>query len=267
MESELVDASESELKPRDLFHDYLFVSRDQTTKAFDEANRDHLTDAIGAIGQILSMHVILAAKGAHILGLRLDAFALSRTALETLVSALHLARQRASIEVACLLRSALESGCTALHISKDATAYESFLRHTYHSTKSINAAKKEISVIGELWGALSQGAVHVTRRGHGPELECDERDGKLVANVNFHFGVRAPKHIQDEMALALISLTAEIIARTQELSLLDEDPAHPGWRRVPGTSMIYRSGTDAAITKRHRHLLSLMDRVRSSQSK
>jgi hypothetical protein len=113
MESELVDASESELKLRDLFHDYLFVSRDQTTKVFDEANRDRLTDVVGAIGKILSMHVILAATGAHILGLRLDAFVLSRAALDTL-SALHLARQRANIEVACLLRSALESGCTAL---------------------------------------------------------------------------------------------------------------------------------------------------------
>jgi hypothetical protein len=259
-----VEEDRVELSLHDSLNDYLFACRDRTTKAFDHENPALLAEAIASIGRILSLKVIMLAKGAHLLGLRFDVFALLRTALDTLVSALHLARQRAHIEVACLVRSSLESACTALHISKDAKAYESFLRQTYHSTKSIHAAKKEIPLVGEIWGALSQVAVHVNRQGHGPKFERGESRGEWVGTVDLDFQARAAEPDRDRMSLVLISLAAEIVARSQELSLLDEDSAHPGWRRLPGTSTILYSATNARIDERHRQFLSLADAKRNA---
>jgi hypothetical protein len=265
MEPEPMDAPQPEQTFRDLLDSYVFGSRERTTKAFDADNADLLNEAIGSIGKILGTQVILFAHGAHVVGLRFDAFALVRTALDTLVSALHLARQRAFIEAACLVRSALESGCTALHISQDPDAYENFLKHTYHSTKSISAVKKEIPVLGEIWGALSQIAVHVSRRGHGPKWERDETSGDWAATVDFDFQARPAVPEKDHMSLLLISLAAEIVAKIQELSLFDEDPANPGWRRAPGIPLICSTGTGDAIESLHRRVLSLGDTVRNSQ--
>lgn len=90
---------------------------------------------------------------------------------------------------------------------------------------------------------------------HGAVREtCDESDGDWIATVNLDFQARTADPNQDRMALTLISLAAEIVARTQELALLDEDPARPGWRKVPGTSMIFCSGTVAAIDERYQQI-------------
>jgi hypothetical protein len=62
----------------------------------------------------------------------------------------------------------------------------------------------------------------------------------------------------------LISLAAEIVVRMQELSLLDEDLAHPGWRRLPGTSMILCSSTNAVNENRYQQFLALANSRRCS---
>lgn len=259
-----MDTDDSDTEIPKPFREYFFSSREQTTKAFDEENWHHLSEVLTSMSKILTMLWMLLLREADLSGVRFDAYALSKTALDTLVSALHLARQRANIEVGCLLRSALESGCTALHISQDAKAHESYLEQTYHSTRSIAFAKKHIPVVGELWGALSQATVHIQRRGHGPKWERDQDDEEPVATVDFSTDVRPGEPIQDQASLTLISLIAEIVARTQELSLLDEDPSRPGWRRVPGTSAIFGSGTEAAIAERYQQFLSLKESARKS---
>jgi hypothetical protein len=160
------------------------------------------------------------------------------------------------IEVACLVRSAVESSCVALHIAKDAGAYQEFLKHAYHSTKSISAVKAEIPIVGELWGALSQAAVHVSRGSHGPKIERDEH-GIWAATIDFDFHARTADLQQDTLILTLISLAAEVVARAQELALLEDDPVRPGWRKLPGTSVIFLSGTDEAMKNRYQQFLSL----------
>jgi hypothetical protein len=263
MRHEHVDEQGAEPSRRDTLDDLIFGARDRTTKAFDEKNRDDLTDTIGSIGKISSVQVLLVAYGAHLLDRQLDVFALLKTAIDTLISALHLARQRAQIEVNCLLRSALESSCTALHISQDAKAYEDYLKRCYQSTRSITAAKKQIPIVGELWGALSQVAVHVNRGHHGPKIERNQSDD-WVASVDIHFSMRPASREEDKATLALISLTAEIVARAQELSLFEEEPTRPGWRRAPGASVVVSDGGDDAIQQRHQQFLSLAERARRS---
>lgn len=256
-----MDSDAANGSPQNLIQDYLVSSREATTKEFDEANRDRLHDTMGSIGKVLSLQMILLAHGFEPSGTRFEACALIKTALDTLVSALHLARHRANIEVACLLRSALEAACTALHICRNESAYENFLEHSYHSTKSIHAAKQEIPVVGEIWGALSQVAVHITRSGHGPKIERDDSDGRLVMTIDINFKARsAGQPFEDAAVLTLISTCAEIVARTQELCLLDQDSARPGWRRAAGTSLMLSDFGNSSIDRYHREFLSLTER-------
>jgi hypothetical protein len=256
-----MDSYEAKPTLQNLFQDYLFSSREAATKAFDQANRDRLDDTIGSIRKVFSTQLLLFAHG--LTGVRFDAFVLLKTAMDTLISALHLARHRARIEVACLLRSALESACTALHISRSETAYQSFLADSYHSTKSINAAKQEIPVLGEIWGALSQVAVHTNRWAHGPKLERDDSDGHVVMSVHLDLNRSAAQPFEDAAILTLISLSAEIVARAVTLCLLDENPSRPGWRRAPGTSLALYDAGSTAIDKHHREFLSAATRAKT----
>lgn len=231
----------------DIYREYFFGCRQRTEQAFDEANRDGIERAIRSIGSILTLHVILNIRGATLFDCRFDAFALLKSALDMLVSALHLARQRDNVGAGCLLRAALESACTALHISTEEKAYTNFTNGTYHSTKSIAAAKRHIPVVGQLWGALSEAVVHTNAKTHGPRWRRGDNPEEFVGSVDFEFQAIRAEPIQDSMTLTLITLTAEIVARAQEISLLDDDPTQPGWRKVPGTTLIFCSGTDKAI--------------------
>jgi hypothetical protein len=244
-------------KSGDPCSEYIFACRRRTEEAFDRANKDALERALCSIGSILSMHIILSIQGAAFFDRRFDAYALLKGALDMLVSALHLARQRANIAVACVLRSALESGCTAVHISTDTDAYTNFTNGEYRSTRSVSAAKRYIPIVGELWGTLSNLAVHINAKTHGPRWRRGEAPDELIGTVDHDFQAIAADPIQDSMSLTLITLIAEIIAKAQELSLLEDDSSHQGWRRVPGTSLIFCSATDKAIDDEWRRFRSV----------
>lgn len=239
------------------YYGYLFGCRQRTEEAFDCANQDEIAEAMRSIGSILSMQVILSLKGGAILDRRFEAFALLKGALDMLVSALHLARQRAPIATACLLRSALESGCTAIHISTDENAYRNFINQTYHSTKSISGAKRHIAIVGELWGALSEYAVHINVGAHGPRCRRSETPDEAIREVELNFQEIKADPLQDSFMLALIKLTATIITQAFELSLLDDDASQPGWRTVSDASLIYCSDTRNAIDREWKRIISL----------
>jgi hypothetical protein len=240
-----------------MLDDYIFKSRASSSEAFDTAHMDLIAEVEASIGTVFSFQIVLLATEATLLGARFEAFALTRAALDTIVSALHLARQRAYVDVACLLRSSLEAACTAVHITKDATAYDAFISGTYASTKAISAAKLDIPVVGALWGALSKAAIHVNRRAHGSKWQHDSENGGWTTTIDLTFSKRETAPLQDLMTIKLISLIGTVLARAQELSQLEADPDHPGWARVPGTTKIFTSGSVPAIDRRYNEFLAL----------
>ena len=80
-----------------------------------------LDETVSEIDKILAIFIMAIVKGCHpTLGSQFQAFALMKTALDILVSSLHMTRHRALLEMMSLLRIPLETGCTAFHILKKA---------------------------------------------------------------------------------------------------------------------------------------------------
>ena len=186
---------------------------------------------------------------------RYDAFALTKSALDILVSALHMARQRAIVETMSLLRVALECGSTALHISQDSEAYKNYKRGNYHSPKAISFAKRFIPILGEVWGAFSETAIHANLIGFGPKFKSNDK-GKITRVVTLEYGSRKLHPIQDKVVLTSISLVSSIILKITELILFEKHPLYEGALRLVGTETIYMSNSDAKIVKYDEELRS-----------
>ncbi|MGD1020242.1 MAG: hypothetical protein ABSA12_13100 [Verrucomicrobiia bacterium] len=236
---------------------YTFGAREATTRDFDEKNRAQLDLTLAELQKILAIKVLVVFKGCDIGTMaRYDAFALTKSALDVLVSSVHTARQRAGVETGSLLRIALECGATAVHISQDSDAYERYKNGDYKSTRAISFTKTLIPVLGEIWGAFSEVAVHANVRGFGPKLEPDEK-GYLARSIILEYASRKWQPAQDQALLTMISLVvAEIVLKMTELIVLEKSPSHEKWLRLVGTQMEYTSNTDDQITKYYEELRS-----------
>jgi len=175
---------------RDNILNYAVNLREQTAREFDQTNATRLNQTLGHINMVITIKVIALMKGCNIgVGSRFHAFALTTRSVDVLVSALHMARQRAVLEAFTLLRVALEAACTSYHIYKDQGAYTEYLGEKYKSTTSITYMKKEIPFIGKVWGSISNACVHTNRRFFGPEFAQDE-DGDTVPTVSLDLRAR-----------------------------------------------------------------------------
>jgi hypothetical protein len=107
---------------------YAINLREQTARQFDQTNATRLNQTLGDVNRVIFIKVVALMKGCNIgVGARFDAFALTTKSVDVLVSALHMARQRAVLETFTLLRVALETACTSYHIFKDQDAYTEYL--------------------------------------------------------------------------------------------------------------------------------------------
>ncbi len=159
--------------PSDIL-DFAVAAREKTACEFDKANPATLDDTLRNLNGILAFELFAVLNGSKLgTGVRFDVFALSSKSLDVLVSALHMARQRAPLENMALLRVALETACTALHIYKDAEAYNRYRAGKYDSPKAITPAKKYIPHVGALYGAFTKACIHPNQIAFGPRWEVD----------------------------------------------------------------------------------------------
>jgi hypothetical protein len=208
------------------------------------------------LGKLLTIKLVAVLDGGFLTQTQMDAhtdaqaeaFALFKNALDAIVSALQMARQRAVGEMGCLLRLALEISGTALHISKDDKAYLEYTSGKYRSTSAISFAKGHLPVFSEIWGALSKAAVHVTQRAYGPIFEPDE-DGCQIPTVSLEFAIRRQQSSQDRLSLSRISLVAVVAVRMTELVFFEEDEQRRGWLKLSGTGLRSPHNSDALISK------------------
>jgi hypothetical protein len=243
---------------------YAFGAREKTVVDFDEKNKAQLETTLAELQYIINIKLLVVLRGCEFdmeNQARYDAYALTKSALDVLVSALHMARHRAAIETFALLRVALECGSTALHISQDAEEYRHYKRKHYDSTKAIKFAKRHIPILGEMWGAFSQLAVHTNVIGFGPKLDANDK-GEIFRSVNLEYGNREVEPVQDKVCLTSVSLVSAIIFKTAELILFEKHPLHEGALRLTGTETIYISNTDARIARFEEELRSYPSQAR-----
>jgi hypothetical protein len=245
---------------------YALRSRTVTSEDFDENNKATIDLTLGELQKILVIKLLVLSKGCDFRSVaHYDAFALTKSALDVLVSSLHMARQRAAVEAYSLLRVALECGSTALHISHDLDAYDQYKNGNYHSTKAISFAKKFVPILGEIWGAFSETAVHINWIGFGPKPKRNDNGG-LSRSVVLEFGSRKHQRFQDQALLTSLSLVATIILKIEEMILFETNPEHAGTLQLVGTKMIYMSNTDAKILHYDEELRSYAHRYRMNRA-
>jgi hypothetical protein len=243
---------------------YAFRAREKTYLEFDENNKAQLETTLAELQKILNIKLLVISVGCDFdinNQARYDAFALTKNALDILVSALHMARQRAVLETMSLLRVALECGSTALHIAKDSDAYVRYKKCDYNSTKAISFAKQFIPILGEVWGAFSNTAVHANMIGFGPKIKSDEK-GTISRVVKLEYGSRKLHPIQDKVVLTSISLVSAMVLKITELILFEKSQLHEKALRLAGTKTIYISNTDAKIIEYDELLRSYPSQVR-----
>lgn len=236
---------------------YAIDVRDATVRDFDEKNKAQLDDTLAEINKIFAVKVIVVAKGCDfdLTGPRYDCFALTKSALDVLVSALHMARQRAVPEMFSLLRIAVESAGTALHIANSADAYELYKKAKYKSTAAVSFAKNAVPILGEIWGAFSNTSVHISRLGFGPRLERHE-NGHLIPSVVLQCDLRKHEQLQDKIALSFVSLVSTIVLKITELTLFHQSPLYEDWLRLAGTEFEYFSNTNERMMQYYEEIQS-----------
>lgn len=243
--------------------------REITAASFDDANENALSDTLGDIEFVRATltFAVLKSEPADF-DPWLHAIALFNRARETLVSSVHLARHRVPADAFALLRVAVETAAVAVHVTRDPAAFESYVGlsgKTYAATRAITPVRSLIPRLPEVWGALSQAAVHTNVRAFGPSLDAD---GSPVV----HLFSREADPLQDRQSLRGVSLAAALVFRAVELVLFDESTNMPGWLKLHGSSMHATPTAEKLVERRYQEFtsgvrgLTLYHAFRSSSS-
>jgi len=194
--------------------DYL-KEREKTIASFDHDYNEKIDEIVTNLNTIIFDFLYLFMKDCHFLcpDKKDSAFLLLRS-VDYLFSAISLMKQRAFFETLTILRLAIETSSTAFHISKDKEKLKEFKARKYKSTESINFSKKYIPRLGEIWGALSQVAVH-TNSGHG--IYTYIKDKYLVEEGSICIGEKEKNEKQDYVLIIVAKLSSYIIYHFFEL--------------------------------------------------
>lgn len=243
----------------DISH-YVFTARETTSHDFKNKNKDLIEETLSELNALYALKIACIRYGADFYNSpRFDAFSIFIKSLEILVSAFHLACHRQVIEAFALIRLALESGASAFHIVKCENTFTRYCNGDYKSTNSISYAKKVVPIIGEIWGELSQTAVHIHPKSHGPFYQHSDDGEGIVGTIDFQLAEKEETPGQDLAVLTAISLVANIVLRLFEETLLEKSPTYEGWLQFPGTHHSYTCPTDSKIKKFHDNFIKIPD--------
>lgn len=194
--------------------DYL-KDREKTIASFDHDYNEKIDDIIADLNTIIYNFTYFLFKAPNQLSDEKDSTFLLLRSIDYLFSAISLMRQRACFETLTILRLVIETSSTAFHISKDREKLKEFKAGKYKSIESIKFSKKYIPRLGEIWGALSQSAVHVNPI-HGIYYTYT-KDKYLIEGGSICIGEKEKNEKQDYMLIILTKLSYNIIYRFFEL--------------------------------------------------
>jgi len=191
--------------------------RTRTVRDFEEKNQRMISSTIAEMGRMYALRTYCLLKGYDFTsGHNIELLSLLLNSEDISVSAFHMAKQRAAIETGALLRIALESATTSLHIARDAKAMAAYLERRYKSTASISFAKKHIPVVPQLWGALSNAAVHTNPITFGPERHLSSPD-EITRTVTVNYDIRPGNQQSDSLLLHMVSLVSLVAYKVFEI--------------------------------------------------
>jgi len=227
--------------------------REITAASFDEANEDALSATLGDIEFVKTTLTFATLKSEPPdFDPWFHAVALFNRAQETLVSSVHLARHRVPVDAFALLRVAVETAAVAVHITRDPVAFESYVGLSpkkYAATQAIKPVRSLIPRLPEVWGSLSQAAIHTNVRAFGPSRDAG-------GNRVVHLFSRKADPLQDRQSLRCVSLAAALVFRAVELVLFDESSNKPGWLKLPGSSMHATATAEKLVERRYQEFSS-----------
>ncbi len=233
----------------DPINDSLIDKREIIATSFDRANKKALAVSLGDIEFIrVALTLSVLKSDPRPLDPWYNALSLINRAFETLVSSVYLARHRVPTDAFALLRVAVESAAVAVHVSTDRVAFEQYVEPSgkkYKASKAIPAVRSLIPLLPEVWGALSQTAIHPNVHTFGPSYE--EGGGNRKIRISF------PKAdpLQDRLSLHGVSLAAALVFRAAELVLFEKSSTEPGWLQLPGGSMLATATAERLVERRY----------------
>jgi len=189
--------------------------REKTIASFDHDYNEKIDDIIADLNTIIYNFTYFLFKAPNQLSDEKDSTFFLLRSIDYLFSAISLMRQRACFETLTILRLVIETSSTAFHISKDREKLKEFKAGKYKSIESIKFSKKYIPRLGEIWGALSQSAVHVNPI-HGIYYTYT-KDKYLIEGGSICIGEKEKNEKQDYMLIILTKLSYNIIYRFFEL--------------------------------------------------
>lgn len=244
--------------------------RDRAARDFDKSNSALLDDVIADMGKLHFIMLYCVLKGNPVSPpSHFQAFSLIGKSFDFLVSAFRMTRERASLEALSLLRTAIESACVAYQICEDSTRFESYLGNNtgttsrFSATKAISFTNKSVPRVGEVYGALSQGAVHANARLFGPRRKTKE-DGKSASLV-IDLWHREEDLVAESTTLLLVQLCSLVILRITEL-ILTEPIANRDWRRIRGTATEYFGATEEEIEQIYNRFIQMAGERKSREN-
>jgi hypothetical protein len=227
--------------------------REITAASFDDANEDALAVTLSDIAFVTTTLTLATLKSEPPdFDPWFHAVALLNRARETLVSSVHLARHRAPVDAFALLRVAVETAAVAVHITRDPVSFESYVgrsRKKYAATQAITPVRSLIPRLPEVWGSLSQAAIHANVSAFGPSRDAD---GHRVVDL---FSRKADP-LQDRQSLRGVSLAAALVFRAAELALFDESSNKPGWLKLHGSAMHATATAEKLVERRYQDFAS-----------
>lgn len=174
-------------------------------------------------------------------------------ALNTVVSAIELARKGYVTEPLILLRHVLECVCAALDVHQDAAKIQEICSHKYESTKAIGRAKRIVPVIGPFYGFLSNTMAHVGIMATAPQWVAQHKQGP-VRGLLVGGGFDETRLWQFELVLHQIELGIDVFSTVVENIFFEELSDHMYWKKdnkqlqyAPSKAVILRA---AQVTQR-----------------
>ena len=153
----------------------LLYVRHEHEQEFDKLHCADLKVTVDLFRRIRTL-VLQVGKKMHWDSLDLcDAMQQMNYAIEFLVSAFVMARQRARAEAFVLLRCTIEHGVTSVAIANIPALHKEYRRGRLDVKESLGEAKRRLPLLGRFYGQLSNEVVHPSVRAYGSTTHVDER--------------------------------------------------------------------------------------------